>query len=218
MPTKKKSASEPSQALSILMKEYDALREMYNQSVHNGQTMFNYYLTLITVVLGGITFIIQPGSGILLAKTSVGLLLVFLAVVGSFYFSSLASNAAHSARYALGINEIRRHIFETYAVELPPIFKRFNHEPVQEEVHPFMKVAAYIIPVGTLPLFVATVNSLTWGAIVAMVYYGTISHFSLLAFGLPGILALVVTFVIYSIYARFLYQITLKNMHIRIGH
>ena len=206
------------QALQILMKEYDALREMYNQSVHHGQAMFNYYLTIMTAVVGGITFISQPSSGIFLTKTTIGLLLIFFAVIGSFYLSSLSTNFAHATRYARGANELRRFIIERHDVPVPSIYAKFMAEKHKDEQSRTTLLLSLFIPVSTYQLFAATVNSLAWALVVSLAYYGANSSTAFVEIVWRGILTFVVTYVIYSVYARLIYQLTISRSNISIGH
>lgn len=212
MPEKKpKPRKEEDRSLEVLMKEYDTLRDMYNQSVHSGQTMFNYYLTLMTAVLGGITFVAQPSSGVLLSKTTIGILLVFLGVIGTFYLSSLTRNHAHTTRYARGINSLRRFIIEKYDVSMPPAYEKFLKTLTEGEPSRMAFLLSLFIPVSTYQLFAATINSLSWGFMVSIAYYGNSSDANLMQIALPGVLTLIITFFIYSIYSRLTYQMTVSR-------
>ena len=213
MPEKKTNLKKKEDhSLSVLMKEYDSLRDMYNQSVHNGQTMFNYYLTLMTAVFGGITFVASPSSGVLFTRSTIAFLLIFLAVIGTFYLSSLTSNHAHSVRYAKGVNALRRHIIATYGVSMPAAYDKFLTQAADDKSTRLVFFLSLFIPVSTYQLFAATINSLSWGFMVAMVYVSSVSTFtSVLRIAFPGVLALIVTFLIYSIYSRLIFQMTVNR-------
>jgi hypothetical protein len=206
------------QTLQILLKEYDALREMYNQASHNGQTMFNYYLTLMTAVFGGVALISQPSSGIFMQKTTSGLLLIFFAIIGSFYLSSLSTNFAHATRYANGINELRKFIIARYGVPMPWIYTKFLAEKHKEEQSRAIYYISFFIPVNTYQLVTATVNSMSWAFAVSIVYYGSDANMTFTEIAARGILTFIITYLIYNIYARFIYQFTISNSNITIGH
>jgi hypothetical protein len=206
------------QSLQILLKEYDALRDMYNQAEHNGQSMFNFYLTLMTAVFGGVALVSQPSSGIYLQKTTSGLLLAFFAIIGSFYLSSLSTNFAHATRYANGINELRKFIIERYGVSMPPIYAKFLAEKYGEKQSKIIFFLSLFIPVNTYQLFTATVNSVSWASAVLIVYYGNNANITLLEIAWLGILTFIVTYLIYNIYARLIYQLTISRASISIGH
>lgn len=187
-----------SQSLQVVMKEYDALREMYTHALQNGQTMFNYYLTLMTAVFGGIALIFQPSTGVFMPRAASSLLLIFFAIVGSFYLSSLTTNFAHATRYARGVNELRRFMIERYAVSMPPIYARFMAEKTEEKPSKSITLLSLFIPVNTHQLFTATINSLSWAFAIAIVYSVVGGGSQII---LRGVLAFAVTYVIYSVYA-----------------
>ena len=200
--------------LQILLKEYDALLNMYAQAEHNGQSMFNYYLTLMTAVFGGIAFIFQSSSNIGMQETAGGLLLVFFAVIGSLYLSSLSTNYAHMTRYALGMNEIRRNILKKFDVPLPPIYSKFMSEKDVDESSK-LKFFSLFIPVNTFELFVATVNSISWAIAISIIYFSTGAGPQII-WSAP--LSFVIMYLIYSVYARLIYQSTISRLNISIGH
>lgn len=220
MPKSNRSSSDKThtineQALQILMKEYDALRDMYAQVERNGQSMFNYYLTLMTAIFGGVAFIFQPSSGIVMQKTAGGLLLIFFAVIGSLYLSSLSTNFAHATRYARGINQLRRLLIEKFNVPVPSFYSKFMTEKHIDNQPLIINIASLFIPVNTFELFVATVNSISWAISISIIYFGAGEGSQVLW---KGILTFMITYSIYSIYARLIYQTTISRLSISIGH
>ncbi len=219
MPTKKAidppSANREETSLQILLKEYDALRDMYKQAEQAMQTMFNYYLTLMTVVFGGVTLLLQPNSGIAMIKTAESLLLILFAVIGSFYISSLSTNFAHTQRYAQGINALRRFILERYDVALPSIYNKFLSKKGDDKTSRWMFVLSLFVPVNTYQLFAATVNSLSWAVAISIIVYGQGGGIQTLWRGLA---TFVITYLIYSVYSRLIYQLTIARLNISIGH
>jgi hypothetical protein len=210
---KKKGIEE--EALQILLKEYDALREMYSQAVHNGQTMFNYYLTLMTAVFGGVALVFQPSSGYVMQKMVGGLLLIFFAVVGSFYLSSLATNFAHVTRYAHGINGIRRLLIEKFDVPVPSVYLKFLSSAEEGEQSRLMFFVSLLIPVNTYVLFTATVNGIAWALAIFIIYLSAGADSQVAS---RGVLSFVTIYLIYSVYARLIYQATVSRLNISIGH
>lgn len=220
MPRNNKSNSNKIQAidenaLQILMKEYDALRDMYAQAERNGQSMFNYYLTLMTAIFGGVALVFQPSSGILMQKTAGGLLLIFFAVIGSLYLSSLSTNFAHMTRYARGMNEIRRLLIERFSVPVPPFYSKFMSEKDIDSQPKIVNIFSLFIPVNTFELFVATVNSISWAIAISIIYFGAGEGSRVIW---RGILSFAITYSIYSIYARLIYQLTISRLSVSIGH
>jgi hypothetical protein len=211
--SKKKEIGE--EALQILFKEYDALREMYSQAVHNGQTMFNYYLTLMTAVFGGVALVFQPSSGYVMQKMVGGLLLIFFAVVGSFYLSSLSTNFAHVTRYARGINEVRRLLVERFDVPVPSVYLKFLARTEEGEPSRIMFIASLLIPVNTYVLFAATVNGIAWALAIFIIYLSVGVDSQVVS---RGILSFMTIYLIYSVYARLIYHLTISRLNISIGH
>lgn len=221
---KKKSTEKPEEkvpdgvSLQILTKEYDSLRDMYNQAVQNGQTMFNYYLTLMTAVFGGITFVSQPSSGIFLLRTTIGLLLVFLALIGSLYLSSLSTNFAHATRYAKGANDLRKFIIARHDVVMPPVYTRFMGQSSDEEESKWLTFVSFLVPVHTYQLFTAIISSLAWASAIALTYYASNVSVQLFEIIVRGGLAFIITYLIYSVYARYIYRLTISRSNIAIGY
>jgi hypothetical protein len=220
MPRAKKSSSAKTQvidenALQILMKEYDALRDMYAQAERNGQSMFNYYLTLMTAIFGGVALVFQPSSGILTQKTASALLLIFLGVIGSLYLSSLSTNFAHMTRYARGMNEIRRLLIEQFSVPVPPFYSKFMSEKNTNDQSKLVNILSLFVPVNTFELFVATVNSISWAIAISIIYFGAGEGSHVIW---RGILSFAIIYSIYSIYGRLVYQLTISRLSVSIGH
>jgi len=216
--SKSKKVEMQERSLQILLKEYDALRDMYNQAMNSGQTMFNYYLTLMTAVFGGVALVSQPSSGVFMPRTFSSVLLIIFAVIGSFYLSSLSTNFAHAMRYARGVNELRRFIFERYDVSVPPIYAKFMAEKSEEKQSRIVFLISLLIPVNTHQLFTATVNSLSWAFVISIVYFSINNYMTALELVSRGVLAFVVTYLIYSIYARLVYHLTISRSNVSIGH
>jgi len=87
-------------ALQVLMKEYDALRDLYTQAESSAQGMFNFYLSFVSTVTGAFIVLYQASG---LPSSLVIPMLFFVAVVGTVYLSALIGRYAHMARYARGI-------------------------------------------------------------------------------------------------------------------
>jgi len=87
-------------ALQVLMKEYDALRDLYTQAESSAQGMFNFYLSFVSTVTGAFIVLYQASR---LPSSLVIPMLFFVAVVGTVYLSALIGRYAHMARYARGI-------------------------------------------------------------------------------------------------------------------
>jgi hypothetical protein len=209
-------------SLQILLKEYDALRDFYNQTEHGIQSLFNYYLTLMTAIFGGLVVVFQivpssPASAVA-RELSIGALLVFFAAIGSLYLSSLSTHSAHSVRYARGINEIRRELIDLYQVPVPSIYGNFMKE---KDAGAGRKsggafILSLLIPVSTYQLFVATVSSIAWAGLIFFFYVTAQADHSTTAW--RSVAGFVIPYLIYSFYARLIYEMTVSRLNIKIGN
>jgi hypothetical protein len=209
-------------ALQILLKEYDALRDFYNQTEHGIQSLFNYYLTLMTAILGGLVVVFQfaPFSTtiVIVQRLSIGSLLIFFATIGSLYLSSLSTQSAHAVRYARGMNEIRKLLIASYRVPVPPVYGKFMSEKERYGLgkSKLSFVLSLVIPVSTYQLFVATVSSLAWAGLIFFLYITVQSDNTMTIW--RSVLGFIVPYLIYSIYARLIYELTISRLNIRIGN
>src|SRR5687767_9391945 len=108
-------------ALEIVMKEYDALRELYSSAEASAQSMFNFYLTLLSSIVGGVVLIFQLGSDDLRSTSfTLSALLFFATAIGSVYLSAVTSRYGHMARYARAIDALRLVLLQRSKRLLPP--------------------------------------------------------------------------------------------------
>lgn len=223
-----KAASKPrkheteEKALQILLKEYDALRDFYNQTEHGIQNLFNYYLTLMTAILGVLIVVFQfapLNTAVVIAqRLSIGALLIFFAAIGSLYVSSLSTHSAHAVRYARGINAIRKKLIELYQVPVPPMYGKFmqEKEPPTQGKSKLSFILALFIPVSTYQLFVATVSSLAWAGLIFFLYLTSQADTVVIIW--RSILGFVVPYLIYSVYARLVYEMIISRLNIKVGN
>ena len=210
------------QALAILMKEYDALRDFYNQTEQRAQSLFNYYLTLMTAVFGGLIIISQiipsPAFNLFVQRLLMGALLIFFATIGSLHLSSLSTYSAHAKRYSRGMNEIRKLMIEKYNMPLTPIYKKFVTDNSYDNFKnsKIYLVLSMIIPVSIYQYFVTAVNSLSWAFVLSFIFLSVHAPSNQIIW--RGVTGFIVTYLIYSIYARLVYEITISRLNVRIGN
>jgi hypothetical protein len=151
------------QAMQVLMKEYDTLRELYTHAESSAQNLFNFYLTLVSTVVGGLVVLTQFSSGGGSRLGVMSLLLYFAAAVGSAYLSALTGRYAHMARYARAIDSLRRMLIERTDVYMPAEYTPFMRDssPIDKPVR-FSPM--WLFPTGTFQLVVAVINSLSLAA------------------------------------------------------
>ncbi|MBN1426812.1 MAG: hypothetical protein JXB07_00410 [Anaerolineae bacterium] len=205
--------------LDVIMKEYDALRELYSQAEAGAQSIFNFYLTLVTTVGGAIVLILQlsPSNA---SPFLISGLLVFATTIGSVYLSALTGRYAHMSRYAQGIDAVRRHLIETLKVPMPDVYRAFlaPHKNTMPGLGSrLFGWTVWLGPTGTYQLFVAAVNSLSLAAAVWLF---------LLAGGavqsnagrslLTSVLICVATFLVYNAYSRMMMGKIVRGLGIQV--
>jgi hypothetical protein len=205
--------------LQIILKEYDALRELHSQAEASAQSIFNFYLTLMTTVGGAIVLILQlspPGDSQLLISG----LLLFAASIGSVYLSSLTGRYAHMSRYAQGVDTLRRYLFETFDVPMPALYKPFLASPRKPATRLANRLAGWLLwlsPTGTYQLFVAAVNSLALAGAAWVFFLATgVVQSQIVRSALASGVIFLVTFVIYNAYSRVMMARLINGLGLRV--
>lgn len=211
----KKSLDESS--INILLKENEMLQTLFIHAENGMQSIFNFYLTLVTATVGGIAIIWQSivsnPTQTWWAMFSISCLLVFIAISGSAYMSSLAFRYAHTVRYAQGINEIRRFLIHHSNIVIPPVYTRLLGEPTTNKTGRIVSILSMIIPVGTHQFFIAVVNSLAWAAAgYILLFLSDVPNYKLAR----SALLFLITFTVYNIYANFVIRRIVTSLHIRV--
>lgn len=195
---------------TFLMGECDRLLGLYREAQSSALSVFNFYLTFVTAVLGGLIFLLQNDARS--RDTITGAALLFAALVGTAYLSALVGRYAHAARYAAAVDEIRRYVARGLSVPMPPAYERFM-APVET---PKVKTEWYVwlFPVGSFAMFIAIINSAALAAVAASVLAQSdvAGGRSLLAF----ILVFGLSLTIYNIYSRLTIQRFNRHLHVRI--
>jgi|GEM_PF-1148757 len=213
------------QAFEFLLKEYDSLRDLFTQTESSLQSLFNFYLTLVTTVVGAIVLILQltPSDPLSLARSQLILsgLLIFAALIGSGYLSALTGRYAHLARYAQGIDEIRRHLINRLEVPTPPLYQAFlasapnPKQPAQK--HKALSWLYWFLPTGTYQLFVAVINSLALSAGVWLFLAAThVAEADLNRSLLATMAIFFLTFQAYNFYSHLVMQLLIRRLNIQV--
>lgn len=190
----------------VLIRESEMLQALFIQVENSIQSIFNFYLTLVTAIAGGIALIMQFATQnpaqTWLSMVSIGGLFLFIAISGSAYITSLAIRHAHTIRYARIIDEIRRFLFSRYDNPAPTIYKNFLFDStIKKREKSEVKSTSGFFLIGIHELFVAIINSLAWASV---------GYIILLLDGIPSlkliqsIILFLPILVFYIIYANFL--------------
>lgn len=207
-PTQASETPDPA-ALDILMKEYDTLRDLFTHTETSAQGMFNFYLTLISTVIGALVVFSQfAGGGLSLAVAS--LLLFFAAGVGSVYLSALAGRYAHMARYAQGLDALRRHLIEHFDAPVPALYREFLDQPAgRASGRPGLM---WLFPTGTFQFAIAAMNSLS---LAAATWFLLAAGGAGRGFSIAG-LVFVLTFTVYNVYSHWIITTLIARLGIQI--
>ena len=210
-------------SFDFLMKEYDALRELFAATESSTQNIFNFYLTLLTAVVGAVVLIVQfgvPDSGrTKLTRLLIAGLLFFTVGVGSVYLSALSGRYAHLARYARGIDEIRRHLIDILEVPMPSIYQDFMAHSASQKKRSKRSLPhlSWLFPTGTYQFFVAAVNSV-FLAIATWLFLATpdITRIQLRRSTTAAILIFLITLTVYNIYSHLIISTVVSRLNIRL--
>ncbi len=206
------------QSVAFLTQEIERMLSLYSQAQANAQSVFNFYLTFVTAVLGAIIFVFQVSSDAVNSNNIeliAGGLLFFVAIVGSVYLSALSGRYAHAARYARTVDAVRLYLIQQLQVPMPALYERFLVVPpgLRPQADKF-SLLVWLMPTGTYQMFIAMVNS---SALAAMIWL--ISEVAGVEPG-RGVVAVVVIFLValtvYNVYSRLIINTFTKQLHVRI--
>lgn len=152
---------------ALLAQECDRMMTLYMQAHDGIQSVFNFYLTFVTAVIGGLVLLIQSDDsaqrdGLLL------LLLLFAAITSTVYLSALAGRYAHAGRYAYAVDVLRRQMLSPARALLPSSFVAFldDHGRVASQR---LAWAYWLAPVGTYQMFIALIAGSAFALFTAVV-------------------------------------------------
>jgi len=158
------------QQLGFLQNESERMLTLYTQALSNAQSVFNFYLSFVTAVLGAIIVILQLEPSDAANRPGVLIVVLFFGViVGSVYLSALSGRYAQATRYARAVDVLRRHMIGRLNVPLPSLYSGFlNEDEVEQQEH--IAWYYYLLPTGTYEMFIAIVNSSALSAMIWLIF------------------------------------------------
>ena len=208
------------QSVTFLNQELDRMQTLYLDAMSNAQNVFNFYLTFVSTVVGAIVVLIQiaPGGSAdpLQTQLVIAGVLLFAAIVGTVYLSSLSGKYGHAARFAHGIDEIRRYLIDQLHVTTPPLYSRFmDIKGLSPEQTPD-KVSwiAWPMPTGTYEFFIALMNSSALAGLTWLISAGVGVDLGRRIAAAVIVFVLVLT--VNNIYSRMTIERFVRRFHIRI--
>lgn len=203
--------------IEVLMKEYDALRDLYSRAEASAQSMFNFYLTLLSSIVGAVVLIVQLGSDSRSTYFTLSGMLFFAMGIGSGYLSAVASRYGHLARYARATDALRRVLLERCKGMLPPLYHTFMSRPIASYVPEtsLKPTLNWLLPAGSFQLVIAVLNSAalagsTWFLLMALQVAGSQPTRTLLTCGLIFLLA----FTVCNFYTHLVQRTILQRLNV----
>jgi hypothetical protein len=210
------------EALDLLKLEYTSLLGLYTHTENTIFSIFNFYLTLLSAIVGAIVVLIQINNANLNeALPSISGLLMLTVLIGVIMQTSIVNKNIDLSIYTLGINLVKHRLFRNQPQELSNIFFMHNF---WAKVHPIRTRSAtnsrgvsarlwWLLPMGTNQLFISLIDSLALSALVViarqLVAGASVAPQSLV---LSAVLVAVISFEIHAVYARLKHRRGLKNI------
>lgn len=171
-PTREPDGKDQNQQLTdtgfqVLMKEYDTLKDLFSHTENSIQGIFNFYMTLISAIIGGIAIIFQLSSpdSSYSERTPMIIcgLLILAAITGTIYLLAIVSRYAQLVQYGRSLDAIRLHLIRKLKIAVPEIYSKFiDGKKIQKAQHPLTRSfqwLAWLLPTGTYQLTMAFINS-----------------------------------------------------------
>jgi hypothetical protein len=217
--------ADPVQASDFLREEYDALVSLYTHTENTLFSLFNFYLTLLSAITGGIIVLAQiNNSNIAAALPAFGFLLVFAVLLGIITQSAIINKNADLAHYALSLNllkdyalrnapDARRRVFYLHNMLTPvsPIELDTRFDRIQTRIW-------WMLPLGTHQLFVSVVNSLALSvATVILILIVAGPMVPPWQWFLGGVFMVVMSFIAHAVYARKKFELGMRQSRLTIS-
>lgn len=97
---------------------------LYMQEQKAVQNLFNFYIALVTLIIGMIIFILQT-IDILASRLVSSGLLIFVIMITAVYLTILSGKYAQISRYAYTVDELRRFLINQSNIPTPPHYESF---------------------------------------------------------------------------------------------
>lgn len=193
------------QKLNMLLKEYDSLRDMLSQTETGLRNILNSYLTILSLVVGGVVLITQLSASASIAisysQLTVSGLLFFSGVIGTVYSMSSAGIYADLVRYASCLDELRRFLIHKLNVPIPITVYNplLSAESIKKDEPRLVRIISLFMPVGFVQLFVSATTSISFAVATCLILISSYSvsdslNRSFIVFGL--------SFVAFNVFSR----------------
>lgn len=201
--------------IAFLTQEADRLQTLYSEARAGTQSVFNFYLTFATTVVGGVIVLLQvvPLNSGSLSEVILTGLLFFAVVVGSVYLSALSGRYGHMARYANGIDAIRAYLIHELSVPVLPVYEGFMK--VQRDIEPrHLGRFFWLIPSGTYQLFIVLMNSFCLAGMVWLLFGFGGAVFEQRIIG--AVIVFMLSFFVHNAYSHIMIVMLTRSLNVRI--
>jgi hypothetical protein len=212
---------------AALLKEYDGLLNLYTHTENSINSIFNFYVTLLTTLTGAIIVLMQISNlsqGNL--SWTISALLVLLILFGVITQDFLIYKDAELAYFTMAINSVKESLFKNFPEAQSQIFflsSPYSH--IRVDVSPLQlrptllgkieKIFWWMWPLGMPQLFVSLMNSLALTAIFILLIIslmaGAVPVFRLI---ITSIFVLGSAYIAQCIYANMKFKGKISQGHI----
>ena len=214
---------------AALLKEYDGLLNLYTHTENSTNSIFNFYVTLLTTITGAIIVLIQisqPSRDNLLWTISA--LLVLLILFGVIAQDFLIYKDAELAYFTTAINSVKDHLFKKFPEAQSQVFflsSPYSHlrvivNPLQSNrtlMGRIEKRLWWMLPLGLPQLFISLMNSFALTAIFALLILSLMpGAVPVLRLIVAGVFVLGSAYIAQCIYASLKFKAKISEGHISI--
>lgn len=197
----------------VLLDEVARMQTLYLDARNSAQGVFNFYLTFVTAVIGGIIFVSQNSANNSVIDSLVLIALLFFAVmVGSVYIGALSARYADMGRFARALDLLRRELLSTSQLPLPDAYQQFMK--IEERPLPPISWWEWLIPTGSFQLFMSFVNASSMSIIIFLLLrLGNVDFTTLITW---MIIMFLIMITVFNFYSRLVIQRFTRQLDVRI--
>lgn len=220
----------------VLMLEYEQLNQWARHGEEAAHRIFNFYVSLLTAVLGGFLLITQVITGSMQVFSLIGSIVCgLLVLIGVTFLDALIGQYSRNIHYRMGIERIRARFRQDSEVadilsSLPAATLEADSETVfftlwgdkamkwsKKRRTIFWRVFLPLFPISTQQIFMSMVTSLLVGALICSLVWGLVGSEWLGRLLLASGLAVVLSFLAQNIMVRVSLQRSLDDLRDILG-
>ncbi len=220
----KPTTAKETDVIDVIKTEYAQLHDLYIHTETMIFGVFNFYLTLLSAIVGAIVVLVQTNNANLTnALPSICGLLALSVLIGVIMQDSIVGKNIDLSIYMLAINRLKSRLFRQWPEELSNIYflnvwanalpNSPNRSKRIDSVAALNRRFRWFLPLGTHQLFIAVMDSLALAALVIIAVQLLLgASASIPSLAIAGIIVVLVSFEIHVIYAQLKYQRGIKNI------